>query len=365
MRDALGARGLLCEAHARSTSASVAQSMRCLRTSFARLGKRRSTGQRRRRTGSRRQRWTSLKRAGVRSSTPTSPAFTFNMVQSIGRHWHAAGSPGSIVSLVVSPRGLHQVAHSSRGPRAGVTALTEALAVEWAPLGIRLNCIAPGAIASEGWAVYRADIPQRYAQAKPAAAQLARPGKLPKRQSSWSGPAGRFITGQTLHVNGGTNLWGETWTAGKPAWFSRKPRAPGTRREQQGHARQTLRCHRGWMMTSRCTARRWCVSLTPRCCHTMRAGARSTTSGTRSGARPARSACCARTSRPRTAAPAVIFATKPYSTEELARRGLTGFGQGVAQHRRALPPESWHRGAEAPLPAAARRRKLSSSAPSP
>jgi citronellol/citronellal dehydrogenase len=33
------------------------------------------------------------------------------------------------------------------------------------------------------------------------------------------GPAGAFITGQTLHINGGASLWGETWTAGKPPYF--------------------------------------------------------------------------------------------------------------------------------------------------
>ena len=110
------------------------------------------------------------------------------------------------------------MAHSSAA-RAGVTALTEALAVEWAPLGIRLNCIAPGAIASEGWAVYREDLPRRYAQASPLR-RAGTPWEVAEAVLFIGGPAGRFITGQTLHVNGGTNLWGETWTAGKPAWFT-------------------------------------------------------------------------------------------------------------------------------------------------
>jgi citronellol/citronellal dehydrogenase len=160
---------------------------------------------------------------GWRAVIDTNLTGTFNMVQSVGRHWHAAGSEGSVVSIVVSPRGLHQVAHSSAA-RAGVAALSEALAVEWAPLGIRLNCIAPGAIASEGWAVYRGDIPQRYAQASPLR-RAGTPWEVAEAVIFVGGPAGRFITGQTLHVNGGTNLWGETWTAGKPAWFSEASRA--------------------------------------------------------------------------------------------------------------------------------------------
>ena len=35
-----------------------------------------------------------------------------------------------------------------------------------------------------------------------------------------AGPSGKFITGETLTVDGGGQLWGETWTTGKPAYFS-------------------------------------------------------------------------------------------------------------------------------------------------
>ncbi len=154
---------------------------------------------------------------GWRAVIDTNLNGTFNMMQSAARQWRSAGTGGSIVNIVVSPRGLHQVAHTCAA-RAGVTALTESVAVEWAPLNIRVNCIAPGAITSEGWAAYPADIQRRYAASSP----LRRTG------SAWEvaqaalfigGPGGAFITGQTLHVNGGSNLWGETWTGGKPAWF--------------------------------------------------------------------------------------------------------------------------------------------------
>jgi citronellol/citronellal dehydrogenase len=160
---------------------------------------------------------------GWRAVIDTNLNGTFNMMQSVARQWRSAGSGGSIVSIVVSPRGLHQVAHTCAA-RAGIAAFTESVAVEWAPLNIRANCIAPGAIVSEGWAAYPADISRRYAQGSP----LRRAG------SAWEvaeaalfvgGPGGAFITGQTLHVNGGSNLWGETWTAGKPGWFVEASRA--------------------------------------------------------------------------------------------------------------------------------------------
>jgi citronellol/citronellal dehydrogenase len=220
VREALSARGLQCEAHALDIRERGA-----VDTLFADLITRlgsvdllvNSAG------GQFPQAAVDFTEKGWRAVIDTNLTGTFNMVQSLGRHWHTAGSGGSVVSIVVSPRGLHQVAHSSAA-RAGVTALTEALAVEWAPLGIRLNCIAPGAIASEGWAVYRADIPHRYAQASPLR-RAGTPWDVAEAVVFVGGPAGRFITGQTLHVNGGTNLWGETWTAGKPGWFAEASRA--------------------------------------------------------------------------------------------------------------------------------------------
>lgn len=34
-----------------------------------------------------------------------------------------------------------------------------------------------------------------------------------------AGPSGKFITGETLTVDGGGQHWGETWTTGKPDYF--------------------------------------------------------------------------------------------------------------------------------------------------
>jgi citronellol/citronellal dehydrogenase len=148
---------------------------------------------------------------------------TFAMMQAAARCWRTAGRPGSIVSIVVSPRGLHQVAHSVAA-RAGVMALSGALAVEWAPLSIRVNCVAPGAIASEGWAVYPPQIYGRYGEACPLR-RTGTPWEIAEAALFVGGPGGAFITGQTLHVNGGSDLWGEVWTAGKPSWFVSASRA--------------------------------------------------------------------------------------------------------------------------------------------
>jgi len=160
---------------------------------------------------------------GWRAVIDTNLTGTFNVMQCAARHWRDRGTPGSIVTIVVSSRGLHQVAHSCAA-RAGVIAFTEAVAVEWAPLRIRVNCIAPGAIESAGWAVYDEKVTRRYPQACPMR-RTGTPFEIAEAALFVGGPGGSFITGQTLHVNGGSNLWGETWTLGKPTYFTRASRA--------------------------------------------------------------------------------------------------------------------------------------------
>ena len=60
---------------------------------------------------------------------------------------------------------------------------------------------------------------------------LAVPGDVPAlglREPGYlylAGPAGRFITGETLQVTGGGHHWGEIWTTDKPAHFVEASRA--------------------------------------------------------------------------------------------------------------------------------------------
>jgi len=143
---------------------------------------------------------------------------TWHMMQGAARHWRAAGAKGSLVNVVVvTNHGLHGVAHSVAA-RAGVIGLSRAVAVEWAPLGIRVNCIAPGAIETEGWKVYSPEARAAYPRSNP----MMRAGtawEIAEACLYLAGPAGSFVTGEVLTVDGGSRLWGETWTIGKPDYF--------------------------------------------------------------------------------------------------------------------------------------------------
>lgn len=143
---------------------------------------------------------------------------TWFMMKAAAQHWRDAKHAGSIVNIVVvTTHGLYGIAHSIAA-RSGVIGLSRAIAVEWAPLGIRVNCIAPGAIETEGWKVYTPEARAAYPRSNP----MMRAG------SAWdiaeacvylSATSGAFVTGETLTVDGGGQHWGETWTTGKPDYF--------------------------------------------------------------------------------------------------------------------------------------------------
>jgi len=144
---------------------------------------------------------------------------TWYMMQTAAKHWIEIGKPGSVVNVVtVVDRGMPGVAHTCAA-RAGVIALSKTVAVEWAPHKIRINCIAPGAIDTEGQKVYSEESRLRSARSNP----MMRFGDafdIADAAVYFSGPSGKFITGETLIIDGGGVLWGEFWVSDKPDYFN-------------------------------------------------------------------------------------------------------------------------------------------------
>lgn len=143
---------------------------------------------------------------------------TWHMMQAAAKRWRDAGKPGSIVNIIaVVGRGMPGVAHTAAA-RAGVIALSKTVAIEWAPLNIRVNCVAPGLISSEGMNVYdpgavkamvQTNVMKRFGQIEEIANAVCFVG----------GEGGSFITGEVLHVDGGNQIWGDQWTIPKPDYF--------------------------------------------------------------------------------------------------------------------------------------------------
>jgi len=78
---------------------------------------------------------------------------TLNLTLSCGRRWLAAAQPATVLNVSTTyaavGSGSAYVVPSAVA-KAGVLALTQSLAVEWGPRGIRMNAIAPGPIRTEG-----------------------------------------------------------------------------------------------------------------------------------------------------------------------------------------------------------------------
>jgi citronellol/citronellal dehydrogenase len=144
---------------------------------------------------------------------------TWYMMQAVARGWAERKSPGSIVNIVADFwRGMPGIAHTAAA-RAGVTYLSKSVAVEWAPLGIRVNCIAPGVLETSGFAHYPPEGLKTYTEANP----MKKPGDawdVAEACVYLAAPSAKFITGEVLTVDGGQQCWGDPWPTGRPEHFN-------------------------------------------------------------------------------------------------------------------------------------------------
>ena len=100
-----------------------------------------------------------------------------------------------------------QIGGAATGPayvaaKAGMIGLTRSLARHFAPLGVRVNCIAPADIETDMTASWPASLRDRLKGMTP----LGRFGCVDEIASAalfLAGPSSSFITGQTMNVNGG------------------------------------------------------------------------------------------------------------------------------------------------------------------
>src|SRR5580704_1014742 len=128
--------------------------------------------------------------------------------QAAARAMVAAGRQGAIVNISSgaafrgSPRGIHYVA--SKG---GVVSMTRQMALELAPHRIRVNAIAPGLTdtAQPRYGSSEAEIAEM-GRANPLG-RIAEPEDIARAAVFLASDDSGFVTGHTLHVNGGSYLY--------------------------------------------------------------------------------------------------------------------------------------------------------------
>ncbi|CAN5513127.1 SDR family oxidoreductase [soil metagenome] len=133
----------------------------------------------------------------------------FFMSQAVAGELRAAGRPGSIVSIS-SISGMNTAPfHIAYGTaKAAVVAATRTMAAELAPVGIRVNAVAPGVTETPASGTYVDDDPDRDRRAI-AMGRRGTPAEQAGAILFLLSDLSSYLTGQTLLVDGGLNL---RWT---------------------------------------------------------------------------------------------------------------------------------------------------------
>lgn len=90
--------------------------------------------------------------------------------------------------------------------KAGLVGMTRALAHDLSPIGITVNCIAPGMMDTQRKTT--AGTPHHHATHSTLVGRRGQPDEIGEAVLWLTGPGGRFVTGQVIHLNGGTYLGG-------------------------------------------------------------------------------------------------------------------------------------------------------------
>jgi citronellol/citronellal dehydrogenase len=141
---------------------------------------------------------------------------TWNLTRAAYDAWMGAHGGRMVNITMLTCRGFPGMAHSVAA-RAGVEAMTRTLAVEWSTRGILVNAVQPGIIASGGLRRYPAGLDlARETQRDIPLKRLGTCEEVAWLVAFLAGPGGAYITGQTLVVDGGRAMWGQTWPIPDP-----------------------------------------------------------------------------------------------------------------------------------------------------
>ncbi|MCB1667191.1 MAG: SDR family oxidoreductase [Pseudomonadales bacterium] len=140
----------------------------------------------------------------------------FIFMREVYTRWMKANG-GNIVNMIADIwNGWPDFSHSGAA-RGGMLTLSESVACEWGADNVRVNCVAPGGIASSGFDTYPPEIlPKLYEY--PDRVPLQRYGTESEISAAivyLLSPAAAYITGTCIRIDGGAPNARQTWTLEK------------------------------------------------------------------------------------------------------------------------------------------------------
>ncbi len=130
---------------------------------------------------------------------------SWQMTKAAADHFMLANG-GSIVFVTACIRsGLSGFVHTAAA-RGGVLGMMKTLAFEWAEFGIRLNCVAPGTVKTEGMGHYPIDPEQWLKLNRNVLGHMGDVEDIAAAIIFLSSPLGKFVTGEEWYIDGGETL---------------------------------------------------------------------------------------------------------------------------------------------------------------
>ncbi len=148
---------------------------------------------------------------------------TWNVTQAMGKQM-LAGHGGCICNIVVTlGRGMPGISHTTAA-RAGIVELSRSLSYEWGPK-VRITNVGPGSVVTEAFEnTYDEDVLSDIGDTP-----IPHPGAVEDIANAvvfLVSPTGRFITGETLMVDGGVSRYGSNQALKGEAFPHRKEIGP-------------------------------------------------------------------------------------------------------------------------------------------
>jgi NAD(P)-dependent dehydrogenase (short-subunit alcohol dehydrogenase family) len=144
--------------------------------------------------------WNDVLNTNLKSAFLTSKIIAKGMIkQRKGKIINIGSVLGNMASNVAMPYCVS---------KAGIAHMTRVLALEWAPFGINVNCIAPGFFETEMTAEQREDESHmKFLKYKIPFKRLGKPDEIVGTALFLASRASDYMTGAVLYIDGGYSIW--------------------------------------------------------------------------------------------------------------------------------------------------------------